>query len=121
MPHKESLMRRLLPLILLCLSWPLHAQDAQVTPKDLQPLPESAPPPPRGDLSPEAEPEITIIKRGEDVVQEYRVNGRLYMLKVTPRFGPPYYMIDDRGDGKFARQDNLDSGVRVPQWVLFNF
>ena len=112
-------MRRLLPLILLCIAWPLHAQDKPVKPADLQPLPETASP--RGDVAPDVEPEITIVKRGKDVVEEYRVNGKLYMLKITPRYGKPYYLIDQRGDGQLSRQDSLDSGVRVPQWVLFNF
>jgi len=112
-------MRRLLPLLLLCIAWPLYAQDKPVTPKDLQPLPEAAPP--RSDVTPDVEPQVTIVKRGKDVVQEYRVNGKLYMLKITPRYGKPYYLIDKRGDGQLSRQDSLDSGVRVPQWVLFNF
>jgi hypothetical protein len=30
--------------------------------------------------------------------------------------------MDLKGDGTFTRQDNsLDSGVRVPQWVLMEF
>ena len=43
------------------------------------------------------------------------------MLKVTPPHGVPYYLVDQKGDGQFSRQDNLDSGVRVPQWVLIRF
>ena len=43
------------------------------------------------------------------------------MMKVTPAHGRPYVLIDHRGDGQFARQDNLDSGLRVPQWVLLEF
>ena len=33
----------------------------------------------------------------------------------------PYVLVDHKGDGQFARQDNLDSGLRVPQWVLLEF
>ncbi len=43
------------------------------------------------------------------------------MMKVTPAHGRPYVLIDHKGDGQFARQDNLDSGLRVPQWVLLEF
>jgi len=43
------------------------------------------------------------------------------MIKVTPKVGPPYYLIDQRGDGKFARQESLDSGFRPPQWVIHRF
>jgi hypothetical protein len=28
--------------------------------------------------------------------------------------------VDDKGDGNFVRQ-SLDSGIRVPQWVLLKF
>jgi hypothetical protein len=30
-------------------------------------------------------------------------------------------LVDDVGDGKFARHDGLESGVRPPRWVLFRF
>jgi hypothetical protein len=43
------------------------------------------------------------------------------MIKITPKHGKPYYLIDDRGDGKFARQEGLDSGLRVPTWVIYKF
>ena len=52
---------------------------------------------------------------------EYRVNGKLYMLKVTPPHGVPYYLIDEKGDGRMSRQDPLDSGLRVPMWVIRTF
>ena len=48
------------------------------------------------------------------------MNGRLYMLKVTPPYGVPYYMVDNAGDGNFMRH-NLDSGIRVPMWVIGTF
>ncbi len=69
----------------------------------------------------EGEPEVTIIKKTEQTVEEYRVGGRLYMIKITPRIGKPYYLVDDLGDGKFSRQEGLDSGVRPPRWVLKRF
>jgi hypothetical protein len=34
------------------------------------------------------------------------MNGKLYMLKVTPPHGVSYYMIDNAGDGHFMRQDS---------------
>jgi hypothetical protein len=65
--------------------------------------------------------QVTIIKKGEQTVEEYRVGGKLYMIKITPKHGRPYYLIDDRGDGRFARQEGLDSGVRVPHWIIKKF
>ncbi len=92
---------------------------AQNRPPGLQPIPE--PPPPPRPLDEPMEPQVTIIKRGEDKVEEYRMNGRLYMLKVTPPGGVPYYLVDQRGDGSFSRQDIRDSGLRVPMWVIGTF
>lgn len=112
-------MRRLLAVLLLCLTLPAYAQSA--APKDLQPLPEVPPPPPGVGLDLPMEPQITIIKRGEDTVQEYRIGGKLYMLKITPPHGTPYYLVDNRGDGQFSRQESLDSGARVPMWVIGTF
>ena len=70
---------------------------------------------------PDLEPQVTIVQRGKEKVEEYRANGRLYMIKVTPPIGAPYYLVDYRGDGKFSRQDGLDPGVHVPMWVIFSF
>ncbi|NOT20357.1 MAG: DUF2782 domain-containing protein [Sideroxydans sp.] len=67
------------------------------------------------------EPQVTITKQPVQKVEEFRANGKLYMIKVTPKHGVPYYLVDDKGDGKFARQEGLDSGVRVPRWVIFKF
>ncbi|MBU1236414.1 MAG: DUF2782 domain-containing protein [Gammaproteobacteria bacterium] len=109
--------RILIPSLLILLGGPALAQQR---PADLQPLPEVPPPPPMvDDGSPE--PEVTITKRGEDKVEEYRVNGRLYMMKVTPPHGIPYYLIDNQGDGKWSRADGIESGLRVPMWVIKTF
>lgn len=66
-------------------------------------------------------PEVTITQETGQMVEEYRANGRLYMIKITPKHGAPYYLIDERGDGKFVRHETLDSGLRVPRWILFRF
>jgi hypothetical protein len=107
----------LLPLVLLALAGPAAAQSR---PADLQPLPE-APPPPPGLLEPSLEPQVTIIRRGEDKVEEFRVNGKLYMLKVTPPHGTPYYLVDEKGDGIMSRRESFESGNRVPMWVIGTF
>ncbi|MDD5240880.1 MAG: DUF2782 domain-containing protein [Sulfuricella sp.] len=114
-------MRALIAFLLIALTLPVYAEDAKPLPKDLQPIPEPPPAPAGMELDPAFEPQVTIIKRGTDTVEEYRIGGKLYMLKVTPPHGVSYYLVDPRGDGQFSRQDNLDSGVRVPQWVLMRF
>lgn len=109
-------MRRLIFPLLLAVAFGAAAQNR---PSNLQPLPE--PPPPPRSLDEPLEPQVTIVTRGSDKVEEYRLNGKLYMVKVTPPHGTPYYMIDKRGDGVFARQESLDSGLRVPMWVIGTF
>lgn len=97
------------------------AWAADTPPAGLQPLP----PPPA--LAPESadldlEAQVTITRKKEVVIEEYRVGGKLYKIKVIPKIGPPYYLIDERGDGEFSRQDGPDAAnMRPPRWVLFNF
>ncbi|HUH92252.1 MAG TPA: DUF2782 domain-containing protein [Casimicrobiaceae bacterium] len=90
-------------------------------PPNLQPVPEPPPPPPEIANDPELEPQVTIIRREQETIEEYRVNGRLTMVKVTPRHGRPYYLVANGTDGTFIRRDSLDTGLRVPLWVLFSF
>jgi len=90
------------------------AQAPSDQPPDLVPVPDGAP-------SEEDAPEITIKPSGEGQVEEYRVRGKLYMLKITPRVGKPYYLIDPRGDGHFVQYDSHESGFRPPMWVIKEF
>lgn len=114
--HRENAMRLITILLLCWLSSATYAADVQ------SPASKSAPPPPALDPSEAVdEPQVTITKQTEQTIEEFRSHGKLYMIKVTPSHGKPYYLIDDRGDGKFARQESLDSGLRVPQWVIYKF
>ncbi len=66
------------------------------------------------------EPEVVITTRGEDRHEEYRIAGRVYMIKVIPKNGPPYYLVDHDGRGEFTRS-NLDPGISPPMWVIKSF
>lgn len=113
-------MRAIILALFLSMTCAAFAQSP-AKPPALQPVPEPPPPPPGYELDPALEPQVTILKRGVDTVEEYRIGGHLYMVKVTPPHGKPYYLIDQRGDGMFTRQDGFDSGIRVPMWVIRNF
>lgn len=106
----------LLSLLLLS-GFSLTAFAAKPAPGNLEPLP----PPPAVGGAFDDEPEVTIIKQTEQTVEEFRANGKVYMIKITPKVGKPYYLVDDRGDGKFSRQESLDSGMRPPRWVIHRF
>ena len=86
--------------------------------RQLQPLPEPPPPPPGMELDSSLEPQVTIQRRGTDRIEEFRIQGRLYMIKVTPAHGVPYYLIDEYGRGDFMRRDSYDTGTRPPMWVI---
>jgi hypothetical protein len=78
------------------------AQDSP-TPEELEkppPLPpEDVPIPPKVPGE-EVEPTVTIREEDERRIEEYSINGRIYMVKVTPKGGLPYYYIDTDGDGQ---------------------
>jgi hypothetical protein len=89
-----------------------------------------APPPPPENYNPPAapelpdagqpEPEVTITTKGTEIHEEYRLNGRLYMIKVVPKKGKPYYLIDQEGSGQFRRSD-FESRIAIPNWVIKRF
>lgn len=113
-------MRRLhlLLALLAIIAAPAFAQNKA----DLQPLPAVPPPPPEMvPFDAALEPQVTIKKRDNDTVEEYRSAGKLYMIKVTPTHGVPYYLMDNQGNGNFTRMDTLDSQISVPQWVIGTF
>jgi len=87
----------------------------------LEPLPEPPPPPPGYEPDTELEPQVTIVKRGEETIEEYRVNGEMYMMKVTPAHGVPYYLVKETVDGGWARMDGPGERLAIPNWVLFRF
>lgn len=107
-------MRYPILLLTLMLSSLAVAAPPSARPPDLKPVPDGAP-------GPDDAPSVTIKPSGQGRVVEYRANGKLYMIKVTPKAGKPYYLIDQKGDGQFARQDSLDSGMRPPMWVIKEF
>ncbi len=82
---------------------------------------EEAPVPPADEDEEVIEPEVTIRQSGDKTIHEYRMNGRLYMVKIVPRSGPPYYLLDLDGDGEMDVTEGDPRKVVVPQWVLFRW
>ncbi|EIJ42435.1 Protein of unknown function (DUF2782) [Beggiatoa alba B18LD] len=113
-------------LLLLCLSGVVHAdKDAPSPPNILSnsKTPTEAMPPVNNDQPIERiEPEVTIIRQAEKTIQEYRVNGQLTMVKVTPQVGPAYYLLDMDGDGVLeTNRFALDENNHLNQWILFSW
>lgn len=107
-------MRRLLPLFLFA-TLPAWAQQKA------EPL--AVPPPPPGMEAFDAalEPQVTIVKSEKETREEFRVKGKLYMIKVTPAVGKPYYLVDRQGDGQFVEADTAQPALKPPMWVIHSW
>lgn len=80
------------------------------------------PPTPAPPSEESLQPQVTIIQGKHKMVEEYRLNGRLYMIKVIPDKGPPYYLVDTNGTGQFERRSGgLSPNMLIPAWVLFRW
>ncbi|WP_407294145.1 DUF2782 domain-containing protein [Stutzerimonas zhaodongensis] len=65
------------------------------------------------------EPDVTIRQDGERTVEEYRVNGFLYAVKIIPKHGKPYFLVRADGDSNFIRADRPD--MLIPAWEIFSW
>jgi hypothetical protein len=107
-------------ILLSFLAFPAFAVDEQ--PPKLEAVPEAPELPMPVQSGETLEPDITIIRKGKKTIQEYRRGGRLYMIKVVPDIGPPYYFIDNDGDGKMdVRRDDLDKGSNINMWKILEW
>jgi hypothetical protein len=55
-----------------------------------------------------------------DRIEEYRVQGQLHVVKVTPRRGPTYYLVDRNGDGRLDSSEG-EGPVSPVMWKLFEW
>jgi hypothetical protein len=110
-------------LALVAMQLPLLAAaetpQAKTPPADLQPLEDIPPPAITNDQNAD-EPQITIIKKKGETIEEYRINGQLYMMKVTPAHGVPYYMHKEDQNGGWL-MDGPNQPLSVPKWTIFRF
>jgi hypothetical protein len=89
-----------------------------------EPVNTAPPTPPSARDQETIEPEVTIIQREDKTIEEYRVNGQLYMIKVTPKNAPPYFLVDNDGNGSLESRrsgNELEPDIMIPQWVLFRW
>lgn len=113
-------MRRLMLLALLIL--PLVIQAADEEPPRLEQVPDVPEAPKQVKSGEPLEPDITIVRKEKNTIQEYRRNGKLYMVKIIPDIGPAYYLRDTDGDGKMdVRSNDLDRGAQVNMWTIWEW
>jgi hypothetical protein len=122
---------RLAALLLAGLMGTAQAADDAAPPPpadntNTQDQPAAAPPPP---LPPDGvksddsrnipQPEVNIIHRKDATIEEYRINGQLRYIKVVPKKGKPYYLVDHDGDGVLeSRQSDLKGPPQVNKWII---
>ncbi len=77
----------------------------------------------QGDEQPNLGPNVVIKQRpNQPMIEEYRVNDRVFMIKVTPEKGFSYYLVDTDGDGRLdSRRNALEPNFLVPQWTLLRW
>ena len=67
------------------------------------------------------QPEVRIIRNKTSVIEEYRVNGQLRYVKITPNGGVPYYMVDADGDGVLETRENDLDNPAINRWILMQW
>ncbi len=118
-----NIYRLLLTLLLITpLNSLAQAPDAPPPPPPA-PATEAPPPLPAGiEAGEEFEPEVKIIKRIESTIYEYSIHGQVYMVRIVPSVGFPYYLIDTDGDGSLeSRYNNLEPNLMVPSWIIYRW
>jgi hypothetical protein len=82
---------------------------------------EPPPIPPQLQSGDPLEPQVTIRRSQHEIIHEYRQNGKLVMVRVQPRVGPPYHFIDADGDGTLEYHPGEPSYNNINQWVLWRW
>ncbi len=68
---------------------------------------------------PESSGNVIIQDTKTDIVEELRINGQLYAIRITPKRGVPYYLVDSDGDGNLeTRKNDTDPALLIPAWVI---
>ncbi len=110
-------------LAILCATFFLSTQlSAEVKLPEMEPKAASVSEEEHAVSSAQGNPDVTIIRMKDRKIEEYRVNGQLYMLKVTPDVGVAYYLVDTDGDGQLESHDTGGLQMPVaPQWVIIQW
>lgn len=100
---------------------PLPPESQAAPPPKAEAYAPSPPPAPDAGIPDSDEPQVTIIRRETQTIEEVRVAGVLRYIRVTPRFGLPYYLIPSGNGQQFIRRDSLDQALSPPMWLLFSW
>ena len=82
------------------------------------PIPPKKPPP----QTDEGAPTVTIRStRDGDRYEEYRQNGKVYMVRVVPKHGVPYTLMDSDNDGRLDESDISKNDVSPVYYTIYEW
>ena len=91
---------------------------AQDKAKDV-PIPKKRPPPTGTE---QVAPTVTIRSSDNgDRIEEYREGGKVYMVRIVPVRGKPYYLYDDDRNGRLDRSDADRHSIAPVYWTLYEW
>lgn len=80
-----------------------------------------APLPPKVQESETIQPAVTIRTEGDLTIEEYRRDGNVYMVVVTPTQGPKQTYMDTDGNGRLETTDNDLERVQPVFYTLYEW
>jgi hypothetical protein len=106
-------------VLLMLVATQLVAQEDLEIPPEIPPIDTEAEALPPKVQDEQIEPTVTIREEEERRVEEYSRNGQVYMVKITPKGGVPYYYIDTDGDGNLETSPSKGlEPVRPVYWKV---
>lgn len=66
-----------------------------------------------------ADSTLTVYQEGDKTIEERRIKGFIYSVKVIPKQGSPYYLINADGDNNTLQ--NSPPKQKIPSWTLFSW
>ncbi|MCU7958696.1 MAG: DUF2782 domain-containing protein [gamma proteobacterium symbiont of Bathyaustriella thionipta] len=88
---------------------------------ELEPGPAAPPPPPVIESGQPLEPEVTIITTEHETIEQYSVDGKIRMVKITPKNGPAYYLVDSDGDGQLDVSKDSIYNASTNMWEILTW
>ncbi|CBL43771.1 conserved hypothetical protein [gamma proteobacterium HdN1] len=67
-------------------------------------------------IVPSKRDKVTIVQNADQTIEIHQIDGKIYGIKVVPKHGKPYFLVDLNGDGNFIQ--NSSDRMLVPQWVI---
>jgi hypothetical protein len=108
-------MKKSLYVLSLLLAVPL------VLAEEPAPVPEPPELPPQVESGEVLESDVTIVETDKGTIHKYSKNGQVYMVKVIPMAGPPYYLLDTDGDGILDAQTTDVTDINIHQWEILSW